>query len=58
VVKFAEFTYDKRDEDSGGSDAKSSDFLSKEERRIHEGLPPKPNPDAEGTAASSKEHHD
>ncbi len=33
-------------------------FLSKEEMRIHEGLPPKPNPDAEGSAASSKEHHD
>jgi hypothetical protein len=33
-------------------------FLSKEEIRIHEGLPPKPNPDPEGTAAESKEHHD
>jgi hypothetical protein len=33
-------------------------FLSKEELRIHEGLPPKPNPDAEGTAASNKEPHD
>jgi hypothetical protein len=33
-------------------------FLSKEELRTHEGLPPKANSDAEGTAASSKERHD
>lgn len=33
-------------------------FLSKEEMGIHEGLPPKPNPDPVGTAAESKEHRD
>lgn len=33
-------------------------FLSKEELRIHEGLPPKPNPDPKGTAAEGKEHRD
>ncbi len=31
-------------------------FLSKEELRIHEGLPPKPNP--EGAASGGKEHRD
>jgi len=30
-------------------------FLSKEEARIHEGLPPRPNPVSEGTASEGKE---
>jgi hypothetical protein len=31
-------------------------FLSKEEIRIHEGLPPRPNPDPGGVRSESKEH--